>query len=641
MTPEKLADTHLSAARIAEYVEHRTSVDDKEAVERHLAGCDACRTEVISIRRMVALTPSSEHRIGLLVGGAIAVAATLLIFLLKPLFVSHVGLSGIQRSQPIVRLVVLRDAGSTARSSRGSSRAVSYVSLIPGSVPRGKSITITNRRSGHTISHTLSDGGVDPLQIPAVAGDTLRFVAVDSAGRQRISVAEVRQGGAPTIVRTNPETTHGSLPLNGPIQVIFSEPIAPTTATQQNIFVRRGAAPVKGAVSPSADGISMEFRPLVPLVVGQRYTLVVTTGITDLAGESLKEPAEVHFTTRAPLPIPRIATGVGVLDGIIYVFGGWSSPIPIIGGIAVDTQAYLGVSRTNEAYNPATNTWVEKAPMIATQYGARVAVVGGILYAIGGSNAGFCMAGPSATVQAYDPVTDSWSFRAPTPIARCSSALAVENGLIYVVGGDIDGAALEVYNPATNTWVTKAPAPTARGWPGAEIVDGTLYVIGGADVGRSFATVDAYDIKSNTWSSKAPMSTPRSEMATGVLNGIIYVAGGLTPTGRHTYGASSAVEAYNPVTNTWTTLAPLPTPRIKAAGAVVNGVFYTLGGQSGTPAYSTISAKNEAFSPGRPMVEAIAGANSKPGFKPGSGPARPSLTATTRAGSDQKKLRGR
>lgn len=200
-------------------------------------------------------------------------------------------------SRPIVRPPVTNVRENMARSSLSVADAVSYVSLVPGSIPGGSSITITNVRSGVTITGALKDGGLDPVPIPASIGDTLKFVAVDSAGALRITLAAVRSVSALTIVRTNPARGRASIPLNSSIQVVFSEPVAPATATNQNIFVRRGADPLDGAVVASADGISVEFRPSLPLITGEQYALVVTTGVTGLFGDHLEQTTEVDFTT--------------------------------------------------------------------------------------------------------------------------------------------------------------------------------------------------------------------------------------------------------------------------------------------------------------------------------------------------------
>ena len=72
------------------------------------------------------------------------------------------------------------------------------------------------------------------------------------------------------------------------------------------------------------------------------------------------------------------------------------------------------------------------------------------------------------------------------------------------------------------------------------------------------------------------MPTARYAHAAAVLDGNIYVSGGYLPSGQH----SDALEAYDPVTNTWTALASLSHVRPRHASAVIHGKMYVFGGYS-------------------------------------------------------------
>ena len=69
------------------------------------------------------------------------------------------------------------------------------------------------------------------------------------------------------------------------------------------------------------------------------------------------------------------------------------------------------------------------------------------------------------------------------------------------------------------------------------------------------------------------MPTSRSEIAATELDGIIYVAGGLL-----TFGPTTAFEAYDPTTNTWRSLAPLPVGLHHIAMAAARGRVFVTGG---------------------------------------------------------------
>jgi len=77
----------------------------------------------------------------------------------------------------------------------------------------------------------------------------------------------------------------------------------------------------------------------------------------------------------------------------------------------------------------------------------------------------------------------------------------------------------------------------------------------------------------NTWTSGAPMITPRVGAAFGVIKGKVYVVSGAT-----TSAIVTNNEIYNVAKNTWTTGAPIPTARYVPASAVVENILYVIGG---------------------------------------------------------------
>jgi N-acetylneuraminic acid mutarotase len=202
------------------------------------------------------------------------------------------------------------------------------------------------------------------------------------------------------------------------------------------------------------------------------------------------------------------------------------------------------------------------------------AAVGGIVYAIGGSDHGCDPAhgGSYNTVEAYDPVTDTWTTKASMPTARNSLAAAVVNGIVYAIGGQNGPnsySTVEAYDPVTDTWTTKASMPGARNSLAAAAVNGIVYAIGGI---FEYGIVEAYDPVTNTWTTKAPMPTARNTLAAAAVNGIVYAIGGYND------GWRSAVEGFDPVTDTWSTEAAMLAARAELAAAVVDGIVYAIGG---------------------------------------------------------------
>src|SRR6266545_2509983 len=149
-----------------------------------------------------------------------------------------------------------------------------------------------------------------------------------------------------------------------------------------------------------------------------------------------------------------------------------------------------------------------------------------------------------ATVEAYNPPTNSWTTKASMPTPRAYLGAAAIDGVIYAAGGQGDESFfvsnVEAYNPSLDTWTVRAPLPTGRLGLGAEVVNGQLYAIGGYGAGyyEGRTTVEAYDAASNTWTALPPMPVGRWFLATTVLNGVIYIIGGS--------GGVEVVETFRP-----------------------------------------------------------------------------------------------
>lgn len=143
------------------------------------------------------------------------------------------------------------------------------------------------------------------------------------------------------------------------------------------------------------------------------------------------------------------------------------------------------------------------------------------------------------------------------------------------------------------TWNSLANAPIALAEAQSIAFNGKLYVFGGYDVTtpdyQPTTASEAFDPSTNKWSSIAPMPAAETHMGVATDGTYIYVAGGYTfdsKTTFQTFGTTN-VFRYNPATNVWSNFVSLPAPR--AAGALVyldgqlhffDGVDPTRGGQT-------------------------------------------------------------
>ena len=102
--------------------------------------------------------------------------------------------------------------------------------------------------------------------------------------------------------------------------------------------------------------------------------------------------------------------------------------------LAIGGQAPKAV-RSVECYSFKEDRWVHLSDMPVRRCRCGVAVVRGLVYAVGGFNGSLRV----RTVDVYDPARDSWSSAPNMEARRSTLGVAVLNDQIYAVGG-FDGS---------------------------------------------------------------------------------------------------------------------------------------------------------------------------------------------------------
>jgi hypothetical protein len=276
------------------------------------------------------------------------------------------------------------------------------------------------------------------------------------------------------------------------------------------------------------------------------------------------------WTSHAPIPTPRWYPASVLFDGKIYVIGGQDSTYP-----------YQSLN-TVEVYDLLQDTWETRTAMLMDRWGLMTAVVGGRIYAIGGRT-GSASQGHTASnaVEEYNPVANTWASKTVMPTARGYGGCGVYHDTIFVFGGRLVSAvrAVEKYYPADDSWSADPHMPWARYTFSTGVVEGKFYLIGG----WSDNTVQEYDLNTRTWAVKTSMPTARGGSGYDVIDGLIYVVGGRG-------GVGNEFECYDALTDSWTSLVPMPTPREGLiAGGVANNLYAITGSvpisQGGLPYY--------------------------------------------------------
>jgi N-acetylneuraminic acid mutarotase len=211
------------------------------------------------------------------------------------------------------------------------------------------------------------------------------------------------------------------------------------------------------------------------------------------------------------------------------------------------------------------------------------------------------MVGLASAIAGPVEVEPTWTTRAPLPDRRTEVSVATDGERLFLIGGFVpaDGRradaprAMHVYDPATDRWSTPTSIPEGVNHAGFVHLDGRLYIVGGFREAtfEPVAAVRIYDLATGRWSEGAPMPTPRGAMAVVVLGDRIHAIGGNAADAGaladhdHTVGGDDSSvgthEAYDPRTDRWVRLAPMPTARNHHGAAVLDGRIHVVAGRVG------------------------------------------------------------
>jgi N-acetylneuraminic acid mutarotase len=253
------------------------------------------------------------------------------------------------------------------------------------------------------------------------------------------------------------------------------------------------------------------------------------------------DPATDKWTKKNPMPLASHHVSFTEHKGKIYAFGGFTLP-------QSGPPAWVPVDNAWE-YDPANDRWRALAPL-PTKRGSPVAVsVGDRIYVIGGAVAGPGQASvhPArphtsvGTVEEYDPASNTWRQRASMPTPRNHMVGGAISGKIYVASGRVGAAfisggssnvgVIEAYDPATDSWSQGlARMADPRSAAAAGVHDGKLYVTGGEyqtpGMMATFRSLEAYDPVANAWQSLRPMPVSRHGLAGAVVGKRLHMVSG-------------------------------------------------------------------------------------------------------------------
>jgi hypothetical protein len=289
------------------------------------------------------------------------------------------------------------------------------------------------------------------------------------------------------------------------------------------------------------------------------------------------------WTEAAPCPLARFEANGTVVDGALWVMGGFTSA-----SLAVTSQVHI--------YDPSADSWRAGPPLPGAQTHIGVVAVGRDLIVVGGFRDS--LVSTVAEVWRWSAADATWSAGPALPSTEAAFSWALVGTELHIAGGlASDGqtdtgmhAVWDITGPGP--WIAAAPLPNPRNHGGGATSGGLFFAIAGRHEWDENAgddpEVDVFDPAGGSWSARAPIPTARSEIAasTSVMpDGRILVVGG-SIAGVH---PSADVLIYDPAADAWSQLPALPEPRKGAVAARVGDrIVVTTGSPTSTdPAATT------------------------------------------------------
>jgi N-acetylneuraminic acid mutarotase len=268
-----------------------------------------------------------------------------------------------------------------------------------------------------------------------------------------------------------------------------------------------------------------------------------------------------EWVKSAPIPSSHLEGAAAVVDNKLYVLSGFR-----------DTS--LRISNRVDVYNPATNAWetaTNPRRSVPLPFSHAQAAVDGKNIWIAGGFVGNHPAPPTDAVWRYDTAQDLWYQGPKLPQKRAGGLLVRQDRFLHYIGGTSsdrntsynDHWRLNLDNTASG-WQRVSSFPQARNHVSGAFINGMIYAVGG-QFKHDHNPVDlkflhAFNVATGQWSSKSDLPFPRSHFEPGtiVTDGRIIIVGGRANQNGFGFGQIVNVTEYNPTTDSWRELRPLP-----------------------------------------------------------------------------------
>ena len=188
------------------------------------------------------------------------------------------------------------------------------------------------------------------------------------------------------------------------------------------------------------------------VVDGKIYAIggwLTTNEQSQLETVEVYDPATDTWAKAQSMNHARCSTAISVVNGEIYAIGGIGWPPNRDQSGRYLSDPYLS---NVEVFNPKTNQWRERTEMSVPKAAHSTSVIDGKIYVMGGYFVKDRKLKTLSAIEVYDPATDRWTQEPDMLIGKFGHATEIIDGQIYIFGGNSAGVqgpltSVEVYDP--------------------------------------------------------------------------------------------------------------------------------------------------------------------------------------------------
>jgi hypothetical protein len=315
--------------------------------------------------------------------------------------------------------------------------------------------------------------------------------------------------------------------------------------------------------------------------------VVVTVSNTDPAALSGQWDPTMDWPVVA-VPGDLFCAGHSFLsDGRLIVMGGHA------GG-------EVGTPETN-IFDPVADAWTRVSDMnVQRWYPSIIRLADTRMIALSGQ---IVHAVWADTPEVYDSRTDVWTYMSGVNTSdvhdpEYALSYGLPDGRVFVLAASTD--VVRILDPAAQTW-TPAPSNSKLFLTSAVMYrPGKILASGGGTASQAQTSALVIDETSATpaWRTVASMAFPRYQHNLLMLpDGTVLAVGGSTIIDQSSHSGTLAAEIWNPITETWYTLASMRDPRMYHSTAVLLPDGRVLSAGGGREATGTNYLTAQVFSP--------------------------------------------